>query len=125
QNHMSYALMINKDGKAVAPNSDAFQAAAGNADWAHSERYYLILTNQPGAKSWPITGASFILVYEQPADAATLKEALKFFDWSYKNGKAMAAELDYVPLPDKVVKQVEETWKSQIKANGASVWTGK
>src|SRR5580704_1504000 len=99
QNKMSFTQLTNKAGKAVAPNADSFQAAAANADWAHSDSYYVILTDQDGAKSWPITGASFILVYKQPDDAASVNEALKFFAWAYKDGASMAAELDYVPLP--------------------------
>jgi phosphate transport system substrate-binding protein len=115
QNKMANALMINKAGKAVAPEAKAFQAAAGNADWSHAPGYYLILTDQPGAASWPITGASFILMYKEPADAAASAEALKFFDWAYKNGGSMAAELDYVPLPEPLIKTVRLTWKSSIK----------
>jgi phosphate transport system substrate-binding protein len=115
QNKMAYAQLINKDGKAVSPSADTFAAAAANADWAHAPAYYLILTNQAGAKSWPITGASFILVYAQPQDLTATTEALKFFNWAYKNGNQMAADLDYVPLPDSVIKQVRATWKSDIK----------
>jgi phosphate transport system substrate-binding protein len=115
QNKMAYTNLVNSAGKAVAPSTDSFQAAAANADWAHAPGYHLILTNQPGEKSWPITGASFILVYASPPDPAATGEALKFFDWAYKNGAAMAAELDYVPLPDSVVKLVRATWKSEIK----------
>jgi len=115
QNKMSYAQLVNKAGKAVSPSADTFQAAASNADWTHAQAYYLILTDQAGAKSWPITGASFILVYAQPQDAAATGEALKFFSWAYKNGTQMAAELDYVPLPEALIKQVRATWKSEIK----------
>jgi len=115
QNAMAYALLVNKGGKAVAPSAESFQAAAANADWAHAPGYYLILTDQPGAASWPITGASFILVYGNPPNAADTGAALKFFDWAYRNGAKMAAELDYVPLPDSLIKQVRETWKSDIK----------
>jgi phosphate transport system substrate-binding protein len=115
QNNMSFAQLINKNGKAVAPKAESFQAAAANADWAHAPGYYLILTDQPGAASWPITGASFILVYATPPNPAETAEALKFFDWAYKNGSQMASELDYVPLPDSVIKQVRATWKSEIK----------
>ena len=115
QNKMAYAQLINKAGKTVAPNAESFQAAAANADWAHAPGYYLILTDQPGAGSWPITGASFILVYGTPPDPAATGAALKFFDWAYKNGGKMAAELDYVPLPDKLITQVRATWKTQIK----------
>ncbi len=115
QNKMAYAQLVNKDGKTVAPSAESFQAAAANADWAHAEAYYLILTDQAGAKSWPITGASFILVYGVPQDVAATTEALKFFNWAYKSGSQMASELDYVPLPDSLIKQVRATWKAEIK----------
>jgi phosphate transport system substrate-binding protein len=115
QNKMAYVQLKNHDGKTVEPSADTFQAAASNADWAHAPGYYLILTDQAGAKSWPITGASFILVYGTPPDPAATGAALKFFDWAYKNGGKMAAELDYVPLPASLVTQVRATWKSQIK----------
>ncbi len=117
QTNMAYCDLINKTGKTVAPNAEAFQAAAANADWAHAPGYHLILTDQSGEKSWPITGASFILVYAVPPDAAATAEALKFFDWAYNNGAKMAAELDYVPLPDGLIRQVRTTWRTQI--NGA------
>ncbi len=116
QNKMTSTQMVNKAGKAVAPMAQAFQAAASNADWKSAPGYYLILTDQAGAASWPITGASFILIHAQPADPAAAGEALKFFDWSYKNGAAMAAELDYVPLPKALIDQVRATWKAEIKA---------
>jgi phosphate transport system substrate-binding protein len=119
QNKMANALMINKDGRTVAPKAEAFQAAAANADWKHAPGYYLILTDQPGAASWPITGASFILVYAVPSDLAAVESALKFFDWSYKNGAGMAAELDYVPLPQSLISQVRATWKEQIQGVAA------
>jgi phosphate transport system substrate-binding protein len=115
QNKMANVLLINKAGKAVAPKAEAFQAAASNADWKSAPGYYLILTDQPGGASWPITGASFILVYASPPDAAATGEALKFFDWAYQNGAPMAAELDYVPLPKALIEQIRATWKSQIK----------
>jgi phosphate transport system substrate-binding protein len=127
QNKMAYAQLVNKAGKAVSPSAETFQAAASTADWAHAPGYYLILTDQAGAKSWPITGASFILVYAVPPDAAATAEALKFFDWAYKNGGSMAAELDYVPLPDSLIKQVRTTWKAEIKGAPAvaSTATGR
>jgi phosphate transport system substrate-binding protein len=115
QNKMANVLLVNKAGKAVAPKADAFQAAASNADWKSAPGYYLILTDQPGAASWPITGASFILVYATPPDAAATGEALKFFDWAYKNGAPMASELDYVPLPKALIEQIRATWKAEIK----------
>ncbi|HET9391665.1 MAG TPA: phosphate ABC transporter substrate-binding protein PstS [Steroidobacteraceae bacterium] len=115
QNSMAYAKLINRGGKAVVPSAETFQAAAANADWTHAPGYYLILTDQPGAASWPITGASFILVYSNPPNAGETAQALKFFDWAYRNGGKMAAELDYVPLPDGLIKQIRATWKADIK----------
>jgi phosphate transport system substrate-binding protein len=123
QNKMSYTLLTNKAGNAVAPNSESFQAAAANADWAHANAYYLILTDQAGAASWPITGASFILMYKQPVDTASANAALKFFAWAYKDGATMAAELDYVPLPAPLINQVKKTWASEIMSGGRPVWS--
>jgi len=125
QNAMSYLRVKNHDGKFVAPEASAFQAAAANADWEKAEGYYLILTDQAGAASWPITGASFIIMYRQPKDAAAAAEALKFFAWAYKDGADMASQLDYVPLPEKLVKLVKKTWAASIQDNGKPVWTGK
>jgi phosphate transport system substrate-binding protein len=125
QNKMAYTLLTNKAGVAVAPNADSFQAAAANADWVKADSYYLILTDQAGAKSWPITGASFILVYKQPSDAVSVNEALKFFSWAYKDGASMAAELDYVPLPAALIDQVKKTWTSEIMSGGHPLWSGK
>jgi len=124
QNKMAYAVLKNRAGHLVHPNADTFQAAASNADWAHSDSYYLVLTDQPGEKSWPITGASFILVYANPPDPKATAEALKFFAWAFKNGSQMAQELDYVPLPASLINQVENTWRTQIKAGGAPAWAG-
>jgi phosphate transport system substrate-binding protein len=125
QNKMAYTLLTNKAGVAVAPSAESFQAAAATADWVHADSYYLILTDQAGAKSWPITGASFILVYKQPEDPASVNEALKFFAWAYKDGASMAAELDYVPLPPALIAQVKKTWSSEITSGGHPVWSGK
>jgi phosphate transport system substrate-binding protein len=124
QNKMAYTMLTNKSGATVAPNAESFQAAAATADWAGSDSYFLILTDQPGAKSWPITGASFILLYKQPSDAAAVGEALKFFAWAYKDGGSMASELDYVPLPAGLITQVKKTWTSQISSGGKPVWNG-
>ena len=101
QNKLAFTLLENRAGKFVAPSSESFQAAAANADWAHAPGFYLLLTNQPGDGSWPITGASFILMYKSQEKPDVAKAALAFFDWSYKNGGGMAGELDYVPMPDK------------------------
>jgi phosphate transport system substrate-binding protein len=121
QTNMVYAKLANHDGKYVAPEAKAFQAAAANADWAKAEGYYLILTDQPGAASWPITGASFILMHADSKDANT-GAALKFFDWAYKSGTQMAEEKDYVPLPAAVIKLVEQTWTTSLKLNGKPAW---
>ncbi len=115
QNNLTYTKMKNADGKIVSPTSVAFQSAAANADWANAPGYRLILTDQPGAKSWPITAASFILMYKKPVDAKASSAALKFFEWAYHNGGAAAAELDYIPMPASVVKMVEKTWTDDIK----------
>lgn len=123
QNNITYLGLQNKDGKTVVPKIEAFQAAAANADWANSKGYYVILTDEPGADSWPITGASFILMYKNPQDVAISAEALKFFDWAYKNGAKMATDLDYVPMPDSVVSLVEKTWTQSIQADGKPIWT--
>ncbi len=126
QTNMTYAKVINRDGKTVAPEAKAFQAAAASADWAKAEGYYLILTNQAGAASWPITGASFILVHADSKDASVVS-ALKFFDWAYngKEGASLAEALDYVPIPANVVKLVEKTWQESIKVNGKPAWPAK
>jgi phosphate transport system substrate-binding protein len=115
QNNLTVTKMLNKDGKTVAPTSEAFQAAAANADWKSQPGYGVILANQPGEKSWPMTAATWILVYKKPSDPAATGEALKFFAWAYKNGAQMAEALDYVPMPTKVVSDVEKYWKSEIK----------
>jgi phosphate transport system substrate-binding protein len=122
QNKMTYALLKNHDGKSVAPEIKSFQAAATNADWAKAEGFYLILTDQPGPTSWPITGASFILMHKNNADAAPVQTALKFFHWAYEKGDAQAQELDYVPLPEKVVSLVEDSWHKQITSGGKALW---
>jgi phosphate transport system substrate-binding protein len=122
QNKLTYANMINKDGKAVSPDLKSFQAAAANADWANSEEFFVILTEQPGAASWPIAGATFILVYKEPQDAAATGEALKFFDWAYKSGDKMAEDLDYVPMPDAVVDLIHKEWASVKGTDGKPIF---
>jgi phosphate transport system substrate-binding protein len=123
QNRMPYAKLVNREGEVVSPEITTFQAAAANADWSDAPGYYLILVDQPGAESWPITGASFILMPEQVKNAENAAAALKFFAWAFDNGDEMARELDYVPLPDNVVDLVEQTWSKRITANGKPVWT--
>ena len=107
--------MINRAGKTVEPTIAAFQAAAANADWAKAPGYYLILTDQPGEASWPITASTFILMHKEPANKASSAEALKFFTWAFAKGDKMAEELDYIPMPDSVVKLIEKTWSTDIK----------
>jgi phosphate transport system substrate-binding protein len=114
QNKLTTTNLINKDGKAIAPTSESIMAAAGGADWANAPGFYMILTDSAGANAWPIAGATFILVPKQPKDLAATGEALKFFAWAYKNGSKMAQDLDYIPMPESVVKQVEAKW-SEIK----------
>ncbi|MGA9209044.1 MAG: hypothetical protein WB347_14665, partial [Terriglobales bacterium] len=115
---------VNREGKTVAPTSEAFQAAAANADWNSVPGYGVILANQPGAASWPMTAATFILIPKQPQDPVATAEALKFFAWAYANGDKMAEELDYVPMPKKVVAEIEKMWASEIKdSNGKPLHT--
>jgi phosphate transport system substrate-binding protein len=115
QNKLVFTKMVNKDGKTVAPTSEAFQAAAANADWNSVPGYGVILANQVGAASWPMTAATFILVPKQPQDPAAATSALKFFAWAYAKGGKMAEELDYVPMPAKIVGQIETMWSKEIK----------
>ena len=116
-------MLKNADGQFVEPEDDAFKAAAANADWAKAPGMFLVLTNQPGKASWPVTGASFILMHKSQDKPAEAKEVLKFFDWAFKNGAEMATELDYVPLPAALVKQIQDGWKANIKdASGKAVW---
>jgi phosphate transport system substrate-binding protein len=119
QNHLKFARMINRDGKAVAPTADTFRAAAANADWAAASRqnFYVLLVDQPGATSWPITATTYILVYKRPADPKSSAEVLKFFKWAYAKGGSMALGLGYVPLPENAVRAIEASWK-QIQGSG-------
>ncbi len=115
QNKLAHALMANKDGQFVAPSDDAFKAAAAGADWAKTPGMGVILTDQAGKASWPITGASFILMHKLQAKPDNGREVLKFFDWAFKNGEKMADELDYVPMPAAVVKQIQDEWKKSLR----------
>jgi phosphate transport system substrate-binding protein len=115
QQKLTHADMMNKGGKKVAPTAAAFQAAASNADWAKAPGYYMILNDQPGDASWPMTAATFILMYKEPTDKAASAEALKFFDWALTKGGKMADELDYIPMPESVVAMIKKTWASDIK----------
>ena len=122
QNKLTYVLLQNREGNFVAPTIESFMAAAANADWKNAPGFYLVLVNQPGKDSWPITGASFILVYKEQTNAARAKTMLDFFDWCFKHGKEIATGLDYVPMPDNVVEMVESVWKEQITSGGKLVW---
>ncbi len=123
QNKMASVLLKNRAGNFVAPTSANFQAAAAGADWAHAKGYYMVLTDQPGENSWPITGASFILMYKTQDNPAQGREVLKFFDWAFHHGQKIAESLDYVPMPESVVKMIEHTWKTTLKdRNGNPVW---
>ena len=115
QNNLTYAAMVNKAGKIVQPTVAAFQAAAANADWANAAGYYLILTDQPGEASWPVTAATFILMRKEPTDKAASAEAIKFFKWAFANGDKIAEDLDYIPMPEPVAKLIEKTWSADIK----------
>ena len=118
-NHLTYIKMINKAGKTVAPTVDAFRAAAATADWAGAANngFYIILVDQGGDASWPITATTYILVYKQPVDPAATADALKFFKWAFESGDQLALSLDYVPLPDAAVKVIEASWH-QIQGSG-------
>ena len=116
QNKLTYTALVNKGGKTVQPTVEAFQAAASNADWTHPPGYYVILTDQPGDKSWPITASTFILMHKDATDKAASQEAIKFFRWAFANGGKMAEELDYISMPDNVVKLIEKTWSAEIKS---------
>jgi len=123
QNKLKVAKMVNRDGKAVLPNDDSFKAAAAGADWNSAPGMALLLTHQPGAQSWPMTGATFILMHTTQAKPENAKEVLRFFSWAYANGGSMAAELDYVPMPPSVVLMIQSAWKQQIKdPSGQSVY---
>ena len=116
QNKLAYTGLVNKAGKTVQPTTEAFQAAASNADWANAPGYYLILTDQPGEKSWPIVASTFILMHKDATDKAASQEAIKFFKFAFTKGDKMAEELDYIPMPESVIKLIEKTWSSEIKS---------
>ncbi|MBK6601819.1 MAG: phosphate ABC transporter substrate-binding protein PstS [Betaproteobacteria bacterium] len=123
KNKMSFAGVQNRDGQFVLPDDETFQAAAAGADWKGTPGMGVVLTDQAGKASWPITGASFILMHNKQEKAANGTEVMKFFDWSFKNGAAMASELDYVPIPNVVAKQIADAWKANVKdAGGKALW---
>jgi phosphate transport system substrate-binding protein len=123
RNKLSHTQMKNKDGVFLQPDDSNFKAAAASAEWTKAPGFGVVLTDQPGKASWPITGVSYILLHKSQADAAKGKEVLKFFDWSFKNGDAAATELDYVPMPQSVVTLVQGAWKAQLKdAAGKAIY---
>lgn len=125
QNKLAYTTLMNKAGKPVAPTIASF-AAAASSNWDTSPGFGAILTNESGAESWPITSATFVLMPRQPADLAAAGEALKFFNWAYANGGRMAEELDYVPMPARVIGAVPKRWAAEIKgADGKPIYATK
>lgn len=126
QNKLTFALVQNKSGLYPQPVAASFAAAASGADWSKAPGNYLLLLNQPGAKSWPITGATFILVYKKQSNPVAGKAVLEFFDWAYKNGDQMAAELDFVPLPASVKAMVRKQWAAEVTGpDGKPVYVSK
>jgi len=123
QNKMTYVQMKNRDGNYVQPSDVSFKAAAANAQWDKAPGFHEILTDEPGKDSWPISGATFILVHKMQEDAAAGKEVLKFFDWAYANGGKLAEEMDYVPLPENVQNLIRKAWKNQIRDTSGSPLT--
>ncbi len=115
QQKLTYSRLKNAHGNFVNPSDDSFSAAAANADWGNSKDFYLVMTNAPGEKSWPITATNFILMYKRPKDAASATNAREFFKWVYANGDAQASALGYVPLPDALVQQIDAYWAAQLK----------
>ncbi|MDD2775266.1 MAG: phosphate ABC transporter substrate-binding protein PstS [Gallionella sp.] len=123
QNKMSSVQMKNHDGQFVVASEESFKGAAAGADWSKAPGFYEILTDEPGKTAWPISGATFILVHKVQDKPESAKEVLKFFNWAYTNGDKIAADLDYVTLPDNVVKLIQAAWKAQIKdAHGQAMW---
>ena len=125
QNKLADAALKNREGNVVSATIASFQAAAANADWQNAPGFALFLTDQPGKESWPITGVSYILIYKEQANAENAAAMLKFFDWCFMHGTDIATGLHYVPMPENVVKMVEQVWTDQVKINGAPAWPVK
>lgn len=124
QNKLVYTKLVNHDGATLEPGSKVFQAAAANADWASVPGFGVILTDQPGKESWPITGATFILIHKHADKPDNIREVLTFFDWAFKNGAPLAESLDYIPMPANAVALFEKSWKDIVGPDGKPVWTG-
>ncbi|HTP60805.1 MAG TPA: phosphate ABC transporter substrate-binding protein PstS [Burkholderiales bacterium] len=122
QNKLTFAKMVNRNGSVVSPTPEAVMAAAAGADWKQAPGMYMILTDAPGKDSWPIAGATFILMHKVQSNPENAKQVLKFFEWSYANGDQMASELDYIPMPDAVVNQIRSVWKQIKDASGKTVY---
>ena len=122
KNKLAHTQLRNKEGVDLQPSDDVFKAAAANAEWNKTPGFGVVLTDGAGKQSWPVTGVSYILMHKAQADAEKGKEVVKFFDWAFKNGAPAAAELDYVPMPASVVKQVQDAWKANLKdASGKAI----
>jgi phosphate transport system substrate-binding protein len=122
QNKLAHGQVQNKAGKFVQPDDETFKAAAAGADWSSVPGMGIVLTDQAAGEAWPITGASFILIHAKQEKPEAGREVLKFFDWAFRNGQKMAAELDYVPIPDPVVKQVQSAWKNVKDVSGKALY---
>ncbi|WP_269531025.1 phosphate ABC transporter substrate-binding protein PstS [Chitinimonas sp. BJYL2] len=122
KNKLAHVALQNRDGAFVTPSEESFKAAAAYADWKNAPGFYEILTNEPGKASWPIVGATFILMHTKQDKGAQAQEVLKFFDWAYSaEGDKMALDLDYIPMPDEVVAQIKASWKKMTDNQGAAV----
>jgi phosphate transport system substrate-binding protein len=119
QNKLTYALLKNRDGNFVAPDDDAFKAAAAGADW--NKTFYQLITDQPGKNTWPISTATYILMYNKQDKPANASEALKFFNWAYANGGKAASDLDYVPMPPAVVAAIQKAWGNMTDNAGKAI----
>lgn len=122
QNKLAWTQLQNKDGKFVQPEQSAFAAAAANADWKSAPGMGVVLTNEPGEQSWPVTAATFILVHKVQDKPAQGRSVLEFFDWAFKNGGKSAEALDYVPLPENVTNEIRAAWGEIKTADGQPVW---
>jgi len=123
QNNLSWVQLKNRDGRFVQPSQASFAAAAKNADWNSEPGMGVVLTDEPGADSWPVTSATFILIHARQDKPAKARQVLAFFDWAFAHGAASARELDYVPLPGELTARIEGLWKTQIRAaDGSAIW---
>lgn len=125
QNKLKAAQLKNREGNFVSPSSRTFGAAAANANWEKADHFFLVLTDQPGKESWPVTGASFILIYKNQESFEKAATMLKFFDWCFRSGATYAEKLDYIPIPESIYKQIEKVWSEKIVSGGKKVWTNQ